>query len=452
MPVRLIDSMATTAPLAAVFSDESVLQAMLDFEVALARAEARLNIIPHAAAELIAQEAGAAGFDVPAIIAATFHTGTPAIPLVEQLIARVRARDQAAAGFVHWGATSQDVCDTAMVALLCRARAILFANLARLERALQSLADKHGQTVMLGRTLLQAAPPITFGLKAASWLAAIARSRRRLEKSFEQASVLQFGGASGTLAALGNHGLAVAQAVADELKLTLPDAPWHTHRDRLAELVCSCGVLTGSLGKMARDVSLLMQDEVAEVSEPAAPGRGGSSTMPHKHNPVGCVLALSAAGRVPPLVSAFLSSMVQEHERAAGGWQAEWSIISSVIGATGLAVSAMAEVAEGLTVDAARMRANMDATRGAVFAERAMMVLAEKVGRDAARKLVEEAVRLSREKGRKLSATLGAMRYLPPGAAALLADLENPEQYLGVADELRKRLLASAKENHLDKE
>ena len=174
--------------------------------------------------------------------------------------------------------------------------------------------------------------------------------------------------------------------------------------------------------------------------------------MPHKHNPVGCVLALSAAGRVPPLVSAFLSSMVQEHERAAGGWQAEWSIIYSVIGATGLAVSAMAEVAEGLTVDAARMRANMDATRGAVFAERAMLVLAEKVGRDAARKLVEEAVRLSREKGRKLSATLGAMRDLPPGAAALLADLENPEQYLGVADELRKRLLASAKENHLDKE
>ncbi|MFI5106992.1 MAG: lyase family protein, partial [Terriglobales bacterium] len=339
-----------------------------------------------------------------------------------------------------------------MVALLCKARAILFADLARLEQALQSLAGEHGQTVMLGRTLLQAAPPITFGLKAAGWFAAIARSRRRLEKSFQQASVLQFGGASGTLAFLGNHGLAVAQAVADELKLTLPDAPWHTHRDRLAELVCSCGVLTGSLGKMARDVSLLMQNEVAEVSEPDAPGRGGSSTMPHKHNPVGCVLALSAAGRVPPLVSTFLSGMVQEHERAAGGWQAEWSIISSVIGATGWAVSAMAEVAEGLSVDSARMRANLDATRGAIFTERAMMILAEKVGRDAARKLVEEAVRLSREQGQNLSATLSTMKDLPPGAAALLADLEKPEQYLGVADEFRKRLLASAKENHLDKE
>ena len=452
MPVRLIDSMATTAPLAAVFSDESVLQAMLDFEVALARAEARLDIIPHAAAELIAREAGASGFDVPAITAATLRTGTPAIPLVEQLTARVRAKDHAAAGFVHWGATSQDVCDTAMVALLCRARTILFADLARLEEALQSLAEKHGQTVMLGRTLLQAATPITFGLKAAGWLAAIARSRRRLEKSFQQACVLQFGGASGTLASLGNRGLAVAQAVADELKLTLPDAPWHTHRDRLAELVCSCGVLAGSLGKMARDVSLLMQNEVAEVAEPAATGRGGSSIMPHKHNPVGCVLALSAAGRVPQLVSAFLSSMVQEHERAAGGWQAEWSIISSVISAIGLAVSAMAEVAAGLTVDAARMRANLDATRGAVFAERAMMVLADKMGRDAARKLVEEAVRLSREQGRNLSATLDAMKDLPPGAAALLADLEKPEQYLGAADEFRKRLLAAAKQEHSDKE
>lgn len=174
--------------------------------------------------------------------------------------------------------------------------------------------------------------------------------------------------------------------------------------------------------------------------------------MPHKLNPVGCVLTLSAAGRVPSLVSAFLSSMVQEHERAAGGWQAEWSIISSAIGATGLAVSSMAEVAEGLTVDAERMLANIDATRGTVFAERAMMVLGEKMGRDAARKLLEEAARLCREQGRNLSAVLGEMKELPPGCTALLRDLETPEQYLGSADEFRKRLLAAAKQTLLDKE
>lgn len=271
MPVRLIDSMATTAPLAAVFSDQSILQAMLDFEVALTRAEARLNIIPQSAAEVIAHEANASAFDAQMMAEATLRSGTPAIPFVEQLTERVRAIDHAAAGFVHWGATSQDVCDTAMVLLIRKAQTILVADLVRLERALHHLSEQHRQTVMLGRTLLQAAPPITFGLKAAGWLAAIARSCRRLDKSFEQASVLQLGGASGTLASLGKHGLALAQTMADELHLTLPDAPWHTHRDRLAELVCSCGVLTGSLGKMARDISLLMQNEVAEVAEPVAP-------------------------------------------------------------------------------------------------------------------------------------------------------------------------------------
>jgi 3-carboxy-cis,cis-muconate cycloisomerase len=445
MPVRLIESLATTAPLADLFSDRSLLQAMLDFEVALARAEARLKIVPQAAAEAIAGAASPGSFDGATLAEATLRAGTPAIPFVNALRERVRSKDAAAAGYVHWGATSQDVCDTALVLLLRQAQSLLEADLRRLEQALADLAEQHRETVMLGRTLLQAAPPITLGLKTAGWLGAVSRSHRRLENCFHQALVLQFGGASGTLAALGEHGLQVAQALADELRLTLPDAPWHTHRDRLAELVCACGVLCGSLGKMARDISLLMQNEVAEVAEPAGAGRGGSSTMPHKHNPVGCTVTLAAAGRVPALVSSILSGMVQEHERAAGGWQAEWSTISQVICATGLALAAMAEVAEGLSADAARMRANIEATGGAIFAERARMLLAPRLGRDAAQKLLEEATQRCAEENRHLSEVLAGMKevkdHLGPDA---LRDLEKPEKYLGSADEFRKRLLASA--------
>lgn len=445
MPVRLIENLATTAPLAELFSDRSVLQAMLHFEVALARAEAQLNIIPRSAADTIAQAAEPGNFDVEALAEAALHAGTLAIPFVKELTERVRAKDPAAAGYVHWGATSQDLCDTALVLLLRQAQSILESNLVRLEQALAGLAKQHKDTVMLGRTLLQAAPPITFGLKAAGWLGALSRSHRRLEDDFHQTLVLQFGGASGTLAALGEHGLAVAQALADELHLTLPDAPWHTHRDRLAELVCACGVLCGSLGKMARDISLLMQNEIAEVAEPVGAGRGGSSTMPHKRNPVGCTVTLAAANRVPALVSSFLAGMLQEHERAAGGWQAEWSTVSDVVAATGLALASMAEVADGLTVDAARMRANIDATRGSIFAERAMMLLGRKLGRDAAHKLLEEAFRRSAEQNRHLNEVLSDMKEVRDQLGPdVLRELEKPEQYLGSAEDFRKRLLASA--------
>ena len=445
MAVRLIESMATTPPLAAVFSDESLLEAMLNFEVALARAEARLNIVPQSGALAIAA-VKASDFDCASLAESALANATPVIGFVKQLTERVRGKDPAAAGFVHWGATSQDVADTALVLLLRKAQGIFESDMVRLELALRRLAEKHGHTVMLGRTLLQSAPPTTFGLKAAGWLGAITRSHRRLAESFHHARVLQFGGASGTLAVLGGQGLAVAQAIADELHLALPDAPWHTHRDRLANLVCACGVLTGCLGKMAHDLSLLMQNEIAEAAEPAAEGRGSSSTMPHKHNPVGCVLAMSSAARVPSLVSAYLSSMVQEHERAAGGWQAEWSIISSVIEATGLAIFSMACVAEGLTVDANRMRANIAATHGSIFAERAMMALAGRIGREAAQKVLEEAVRLSRAQDKGLSEVLGEIKeakaHLDP---KMLKELEDPEKYLGSADEFRKRLLAVAK-------
>ena len=442
MPARLIDSLATTGPLADLFSDDSLLQAMLDFEVALARAEARLDIVPPGAADAIRAAAKAANFDAAALARETLRGGTPGIPLAKALTAKVRAANAEAARWVHWGATSQDVADTGLILLLKRAQPILAADLSRLEAALQRLSDQHRNTVMLGRTLLQAAPPVTFGLKAAGWLAAIRRGRLRLEDAFQDALVLQFGGASGTLAALGEKGFEVGRAMAKDLGLGFPDAPWHAHRDRLAALVAACGVLTGTLGKMARDISLLMQGEVGEVAEPGGEGRGGSSTMPQKRNPIASALTLAAANRVPGLVAAFLAGMVQEHERGVGGWQAEWPTVAGVIQSTGLAIASMAEAAEGLEIDAEQMRANIEATGGSVFAEKAAMMLAARLGRDAAQKIVGEAARRSEEEGRTLKEVLGE---IPEVTRALgsraLRDLETPEKYLGVAEELRKRLL-----------
>ena len=345
--------------------------------------------------------------------------------------------------FVHWGATSQDVTDTALVLLLRRARAILASDHARLIEALAKLASQHENTVMLGRTLLQPAPPITFGLKAAGWLAAIRRGWARIDTRFNEAEVLQFGGASGTLAALGDKGDAVGQTLATELGLKYPDAPWHTQRDSLAALLAACAVECGSLGKMARDIALLMQAEVAEASEPGGDGRGGSSTMPHKHNPIACSLALAAAHRVPGLLASFLSAMVQEHERGVGGWQAEWPIVTSIVQALGVAVASMAEAAEGLTVDASRMRANLEATRGTVFAERVMMLLGVTLGRDVAHKLLEQATLRSAAHDRKLMDVLAEMpevtRIIP---RETLETLDSPQDYLGMASVFQRRLVA----------
>jgi 3-carboxy-cis,cis-muconate cycloisomerase len=453
MAGRLIESLATTDAFSELFSDGSVLQAMLQFESGLARAQARVGIVPQAAADAITAAAKPEGFDPDQLARDGLRAGALPIPFVKALTERVRTSHPAAAGFVHWGATSQDVADTALVLLLKRAQPILESDLTRLENALRRLADTHANTVMLGRTLLQAAPPTTFGLKAAGWLGSVRRGRARVVSRFGESLMLQFGGATGTLASLGPHGMSVGLELAKELGLGFPDAPWHAHRDRLAALMCAFGVLTGSLGKMARDISLLMQGEVGEVAEPSGTGRGGSSTMPHKRNPSGCVVALAAANRVPGLVSTFLSGMVQEQERATGSWQAEWPTVVALIQATGAAAASMADVAEGLTVDIDRMRANIDATRGVIFAERAMMLLGEELGRDIAHKLLEEATRRSVLEGRRLNEVLGQMpevaRHLDGEA---LKSLEYPEEYLGSADAFRKRLLSDAGSDARDKE
>ena len=442
--MRLIESLATTPALAKVFADDSVLQAMLRFETALAVAEARSGVISGPAAEAIARAAVPGNFDTAVLAEKALRAGTPVIPLVKALTEQVRAASPEAARFVHWGATSQDVADTAMVLLLDRSRAVLAADQERLKSALRGISEEHAGTVMLGRTLLQAAPPVTFGLKAAGWFGAAVRGWNRVDSRFEEARVLQFGGASGTLASLGGDGIAVSRALSSELGLKLPTAPWHAHRDRLAALVCACGVYAGSLGKMARDIALLRQSEVAEAAEMGGEGRGGSSTMPHKRNPTGCSLVLAAATRMPGHVASFLAGMAQEHERAAGGWQAEWATIANAIQDMGLALSSMREIAEGLTVDGGRMRENIAATRGVVFGERAMMLLGATLGRDVAHETLEKATRRSMDTGRRLKEVLAEM---PEIAGALgpdqIAQLDSPEQYLGSAETFRRQLLES---------
>jgi 3-carboxy-cis,cis-muconate cycloisomerase len=355
MSSHLVDGLGTTDALAAVFSDGSVLQAMLDVESALARVQAGLGIIPAGAAVAIAAAARADQFDAAALAREARASATPIVPLVAVLRQRVASTDPGSASFVHWGVTSQDVSDTALVTLLKRTVPFIGATQTRLAQTLRATSDEHAGTVMAGRTLLQPATPITFGLKAATWYAGIHRSWRRLQDAIEAAAVVQCAGPAGTLAALGDQGVAVRRALAAALDLH-DGPPWHAERGRLAAVACGCGILTGALGKMARDVSLLMQFEVGEASERG----GGSSSMTHKRNPAGSARALAAAVRTPGLVAAYLTGLVQEHERAVGGWQAEWPTLAALLQATAAASEAMADAAEGLTVDRERMRRNMN--------------------------------------------------------------------------------------------
>ena len=435
---RLIDALCTTPALAEVFSDRTVIGAMLAFESALAMAEARAGVIPQAAAEAIAAAAADEdGFDLQALLRETRRSATPSIPLVAALVDRVRSRNPEAAAYVHWGATSQDVADTALVLLLGRARFFLGDHQRALTAALWQLSEAHASSVMLGRTLLQPATPITFGLTAAVWRQIASDGWSRLGSAFDAAATVQFGGATGTRAAFGDKGQAIAAALAGELDLE-SSAPWHTDRGRLAAVVSSCAIYAGGLAKIARDVALLMQAEVGEV---LAAG-GGSSTMPHKHNPSGCAVALAAAARVPGFASGFLSGQVQELERGLGGWQLEWSAVSDTVQATGATVAAVAATIQDLQVFPDRMRENLDATHGVVFAERAMLLLRVKVGRDQADAIVNDALAQTSP-----SLTFpAALRANREAVAALGVDginaLSSPDVYVSAAETIRRELLS----------
>jgi len=435
------------------FSDRARVQGMLDFEAALARAEARVGVIPAPAAEVIAERCRADLYDEEALARAGALAGNLAIPLVQELTARVEEVDRDAAGYVHWGATSQDATDTGLVLQLRSALGWIEAERGRLAGALASLAEAHRTTLIAGRTWMQHAVPTTFGLKVAGWLDAVDRHRDRIARLRGRALVLQFGGAVGTLAALGDEGLEVAAALAEELKLPLPDLPWHAHRDRLAEVATTLGLLAGTLGKLARDVALHTQTEVAEVFEPAGEGRGGSSSMAHKRNPISSAVVLAAAARVPGLVATMLGAMVQEDERGLGGWQAEWETLPELVALVGGALHHVTDTMNGLRVDAARMAANLDATRGLVLAEAAEMALAARTGRAAARRTVEAACRRAQAEGLRLQDVLAADpevgRHLSPADLALVFD---SRRHLGAADRLIDRVLESHHSGRAKKE
>jgi 3-carboxy-cis,cis-muconate cycloisomerase len=429
-----------------VLADGARLQRMLDVEAALARAEATVGVIPQAAATAIAAACRAERYDLTKLGEAAVNAGNLAIPLVKVLTAAVAETDKDVAGYVHWGATSQDIIDTALVLDLRAAIDVLLPDIDRAVTAFAALAERHRETPVAGRTWLQHALPIPFGLKLAGYAAALARSRNRLQRLRGEALVLQFGGAAGTLAALGGHGLAVAERLAAELSLPLPDAPWHSHRDRLAELAAALAILAGTCGKIAGDVALLMQTDVAEAFEPAAPGRGGSSTMPQKRNPVGAVAALAAVKIAPSLAATILNALTHEHERAVGAWQAEWPVYPALALVTSGALHAVADVAEGLTVDAERMQKNLDATGGQIMAEALTFALAPKLGKPLAHHLVEAAAQRAHKSKRRLT----DVAKDDAGVTAVLAadDIDkvlDPISYQGVAQAFIDRLIASAK-------
>src|ERR1700748_1687588 len=398
--------MLSSVAMRGICDDAATLQHMLDFEAALARAEAAVGVIPKTAVAPIAQACRAESFDIAELAEAATRSGNLAIPLVKALTALVAKSDAEAARYVHWGATSQDVIDTAAMLTL---RAGIDALLADLDRAIAGfagLARAHRNTAMVARTWLQHALPMPFGLKLAEYAAALHRSKLRLKRLRSETLALQFGGAAGTLGALGDKGLAVADALSRELDLPLPEAPWHTHRDRIADAASALAILTGSCGKIARDVSLLMQTDVGEAFEPAGVGRGGSSTMPHKRNPVAAATALAAATMAPNLAATILAAQVQDHERSAGPWHAEWPTLPTLLLVTSGALAAIVDIAEGLEVDAARMRSNLDATGGLIMAEAIAFALAEKVGKQEAHYLVEAASKKAAAEKKGLRAVL----------------------------------------------
>jgi len=446
---QLFDRYFISAAMAAVFSDTGRVQGMLDFEAALARAEARVGLIPHSAVAPIEAACRAERYDFAELAEAIALAGNSAIPLVKALGRQIAAVDPQAERYVHLGATSQDAMDTGLVLQLRQACALLDADLAQLAEALALQAERYADCVLPGRTWLQHATPVTLGMKLAGSLGAITRHRQRLAELKPRLLVLQFGGAAGTLAALGEQGWAVSEALAEELQLALPDQPWHTQRDRLVEFASLLGLIAGSLGKLGRDLSLLMQTDVAEVFEPSAVGKGGSSTMPHKRNPVGAAVLIAAATRAPGLVATLFAAMPQEHERSLGLWHAEWQTLPELCGLVSGALQQALLAVPGLEVDTARMRSNLELTRGLLLAEAVSIALAQRIGRDKAHHLIEQCCRQAIAEQRHLREVLGEQAEVCAQlSAAELDRLLDPGHYLGQAQRWVARAVAEHRALH----
>src|SRR3954466_2062617 len=440
----LLAPMLSSVAMRAICDDIACLQNMLDFEAGLARAEAATGVIPASAAGPITAACRAESFDLTALAEAATRSGNLAIPLVKALTANVAKIDADAARYVHWGATSQDAIDTAAMLGLRAAIDALLGDIDRAVAGFAKLARTHRNTAVVARTWLQHALPMPFGLKLAEYAAALHRSRRRLKRLRGETLALQFGGAAGTLAALGDNGLLVAAKLAEELKLPLPEAPWHTHRDRIAEAGSVFAIIAGTCGKIARDIQLMMQTDVAEAFEPSGEGRGGSSTMPHKRNPVAAATALAAATMAPNLAATIFAAQVGEHERSAGPWHAEWPTLPALMLVTSGGLAAIVDIAEGMEVDVARMRVNLEATRGLIMAEAVTMALADKIGKSDAHHLIEAASKKAVADKKHLCDVLRADTKVTAHLnAEALAKLFEPMAYQGASQALIDRLLAS---------
>jgi 3-carboxy-cis,cis-muconate cycloisomerase len=422
---------------AAETADRAWLRAMLDAEAALARAQARAGLITEAAADAVARACRPEAYDVDALGRAAADAANPVVPLVRALRENVQGD---AAGAVHRGATSQDILDTAAMLVARRALNPLLADLAAIAEACARLAAAQRGTLVAGRTLMQQAVPTTFGLTAAGWLTAVDAARARLADVRDHRLAAQLGGAAGTLSALGADGLAVLGLFAAETGLAEPVLPWHTDRTAVAELAGALGTAAGVLGKIATDLILLAQTEVAEVT--GAGAAGGSSAMPHKRNPVAAISAAACVRRVPGLVATLLAAMPQEHQRAAGGWQAEWEPLAELLRLTGSAAAWIREAVDGLRLDPARMRANLELTGGLLMAERLVGALG---GGPAARRAVTDACARAAAAGRPLRELLLADPAIPL-AAERIDELLDPAGYIGAAAELVDRALAAHRE------
>ena len=438
--VGLFTPILTTPAMAECTSDAAWLQAMLDVEAALASVEAEIGLIPRSAAEAIARACDAGAFDVDAIGRAARLSGNPVVPLV----AALRQAAGAAGDYVHLGATSQDILDTAAMTVIRRAADLVLADLRRLAAAAAVLAERHRATLTVARTLLQQAVPTTFGMKAAGWLNASLDSGESLSRTAHERLAVQLGGAAGTLAALGSNGPAVLEGLGGALGLPVPLTPWHSDRSRLAEVATSFAMAAAVAGKIALDVSLLMQTEIGEACEPAGAGRGASSAMPQKRNPALSITALASARRAAGAVPVMLGVMVQAHERGLGTMQAEWLTLTELLRSSAGAVASMAEVLEGLEIDESRMAGAVASSRGLVMAERVTAELVPKLGREAAVRLVEEACGAVAGSGDAVLVD-EVIGRLPAGSGVRAAEVESwvdEAAYLGSVDWFIDRVLA----------
>jgi 3-carboxy-cis,cis-muconate cycloisomerase len=447
MPVNPADSpilgtLYGSDAMRAVFDERTYFQRMLDVEAALARVQARLGIIPADAGDAITRAARVENLDTAELAASARNVGYPVVGLVAGLS---RAAGSAG-GWTHWGATTQDIMDTATVLQVREGLSLIRASLCGMVAALTAQAEKHRRTVMAGRTHLQQALPITLGLKCAVWAQPLIAHVHRVDALRPRVEQVSFAGAAGTLASLGDQGIAVMEGLAAELDLAAPAAPWHVCRDGLAETVAFLGLICGSLAKLATDVILLAQTEVGELSEPYVAGRGSSSTMPQKRNPIASEYILAAARTVHALVPVMFGAMAADHERATGPWQAELLALPQAFVLTHGALQHAGAIAEGMVIDAARMRRNLDITGGLIVAEAVMMGLAPHIGRGEAHHVVKHACDAALAEAIPLA---DALAREPAVASRLdraaIQRLTDPAHYLGSADAFIDRVLQAGR-------